>query len=52
MYEGIGIFRDREQADAYPTWGTTTKMQKGDIIFKNVSADYKHLNPAYDDVDS
>jgi len=48
MYEAVGICRDKAQADAYPSWGTT-KVQEGDILFKNVSADYKHLDPAYDD---
>ncbi|MDR1153387.1 MAG: TonB-dependent receptor [Bacteroidales bacterium] len=48
MYEAAGIFRDKEQADAYAKWGTV-QPQEGDVIFKNVSAGYADLDPDYDD---
>ncbi|MDR1370186.1 MAG: TonB-dependent receptor [Dysgonamonadaceae bacterium] len=48
MYQADGIFRDKEQADGHASWGTI-KMQEGDIIFRNVSAEYGYLDPAYDD---
>jgi TonB-linked SusC/RagA family outer membrane protein len=47
MYQAIGIFSDENAVNSYPT--LIGGARPGDIIFKNVSADYAHLNPDYDD---
>ena len=48
MYDFVGIARDKEQADAHPRMGTNSWLE-GDVLFRNVSADYAHLDPEYDD---
>jgi TonB-linked SusC/RagA family outer membrane protein len=48
MYDAVGIARDKAHADAQPVQ-VGVQPREGNILYRNVSAEYAHLDPAYDD---